>query len=126
MFAPVMALKTRSSHLGSPPLAQHCLRAMLVASDAILLELRLGLLDAFSSIEMPSHFCAWRITEVSAVFKVGVRKSSQSERKAFPCVKLHIAVFAKQRVGKLVPSVNYIGTRNNQYGLHISFKIIDG
>lgn len=40
--------------------------------------------------------------------------------------KLHIAVFAKQRVGELVPSVNYIGTRNNQYGLHISFKIRDG
>ena len=57
-FAPAIALKRSSFHLGLALLLQGFLRAVIVASIAVIREFKSGLLEAFSSREIPRYFAS--------------------------------------------------------------------
>ena len=58
IFAPAMALKTRSFHLGFVLLVQKYFRAVIVARVEVILAFRSGLLDALSSNEIPKYLAS--------------------------------------------------------------------
>ena len=58
MFAPAIALNARSPHLGLALRAQKFSKPMLVASVAVIREFKSGVLEAFSSNEMPRYFAS--------------------------------------------------------------------
>ena len=57
IFAPAMALTSRSSHVGVVLLVQKYCRAVIVASVEVILAFKSGLLDVISSSEIP-RYCA--------------------------------------------------------------------